>query len=116
LPGAQNLNYSQSKFLYALSFPQWSGHALVEDPTFIAYLGGKLSATTLTSPNGPITIPYALVAAVAVSGVVLTAIALIDAARRRRMGGSEGIAVSYLSAGLRVTESVSKPAKTTRPF
>ena len=92
LAGSQELYYSQSKFLYSLSFPQWSGHALAEDPTFIAYLGGEIGGTHPTSTSGAIAIPSTLVAAVAVSGVVLTDIALMDAARRRRLS-SEGAAV-----------------------
>jgi len=78
LPSSSNLDYSQSKFLYQLSFGQWSGNALVEDPTFIAYLSSSGSLVT-TSTGTRITIPYPIVIAAAVSGVVLVVYALLDA-------------------------------------
>jgi len=79
LPSASNLNYTESKFLYRVAFGQWSGDALVEDPTFIAYLGtGPIAVTTVLA------VPYQSVAAAALSGIVLAAIAIVDAAHRRK--------------------------------
>ena len=76
LPSTPDLNYSYSSFLYRLSFEQWSGHPLTEDPTFIAYI--NLRGSPLTS------FPVSLVVAACVTGILLTAIAVVDVSRRKK--------------------------------
>ncbi len=46
LPATSDLNYNASRFLYRISYPEWSGVALQHDPTYVAYLG-----------QGPLTVP-----------------------------------------------------------
>jgi len=85
LPSTPDLNYTQSRFLYRLQFEHWSGNALVEDPTFIAYLSS--SGGVVSNPASALA-PYLIVAAAA-SGVILAAIAAADLFRRRKLKEGE---------------------------
>ena len=48
LPSTSDLNYSATQFLYRVSYPVWSGHAVNHDPTYVAHV-----STTSTSTQPP---------------------------------------------------------------
>lgn len=79
LPSVVNLDYNTSSLLYRVCYPQWSGHALEHDPTYLAYLTSPtISEISLGSP------PEGFIVAAIIIGSVTLLLALQDARRTRR--------------------------------
>jgi hypothetical protein len=79
LPTGPNLNYSSSNFLYRLSFPNWSGNAISEDPTFVAYFS-SINSNTLPGASSTL---YDVFLVATISGFVALAFGMSVVFRRR---------------------------------
>ena len=77
------LGYIDSSFVYRVCYPMWEGWDIEHDPTYVAYLVPSKS-TPISPPTG---FPVEAIAAVAVAGagILALAVALVELRRTRRI-------------------------------
>ncbi len=83
LPATSDLNYSTSKLIYRICYPEWNGTGIRHDPTYVAYYVPHVSSVSIPGPFSLILVIYIAAAVAAVCVVSLFAIRRIRKARTR---------------------------------